>query len=79
MAKRRNGLVAEPTWYIYRQRHTPATFVGSVEAPDAATAIKRAIEEFNITDPHSRRGWLRSGAPEFSGEAPAPPWGWHLV
>ncbi len=54
MAKTRHGFAAEPTWYIYRLRHTPATFVGSVEAPDAETAIKKAIEEFNITDPQQQ-------------------------
>jgi hypothetical protein len=55
MAKRRNGFAPEPTWYVYRLRHTPASFVGSVEAPDAETAIKRAIEEFNITDPQQQK------------------------
>jgi len=55
MAKKRNGFASEPTWYVYRLRHTPATFVGSVEAPDAETAIKKAIEKFNITDPQQQK------------------------
>ncbi len=49
MAKTRHGFAAEPTWYIYRLRHTPATFVGSVEAPDAETAIKKRSK--NSTSP----------------------------
>ena len=30
---------------------TPAAIVGYVEAPDAESAIAKAIEEFKITDP----------------------------
>jgi hypothetical protein len=41
----------EYSWNVYRLRGTPAQFIGSVEAPDEATAIKKAIEEFKITDP----------------------------
>jgi hypothetical protein len=55
MPKKRNGSATEPTWYVYRLRHTPATFVGVVEAPDAETAIKKAIEQFNITDPQQQK------------------------
>jgi len=33
---------------LYRLRGTPAQFVGIVEAPDEATAIQKAIEEFHI-------------------------------
>jgi hypothetical protein len=29
--------------------------IGHVEAPDAETAIKKAIEEFKITDPERQR------------------------
>jgi hypothetical protein len=39
------------SWHIYRLRGTPAQFIGSVEASDEATAIKKAIEEFKIIDP----------------------------
>jgi hypothetical protein len=55
MPKKRNGSATGYTWYVYRLRHTPATFVGVVEAPDAETAIKRAIEEFFITDPRQQK------------------------
>jgi hypothetical protein len=41
----------EYSWDIYRLRGTPAQFIGSVEAPDEATAINKAIEEFKVTDP----------------------------
>jgi len=37
-----------PTWSIYHIKGTPAAFLGHVEAPDEETAIKRAIEEFQI-------------------------------
>jgi hypothetical protein len=43
------------TWYIYRLRSTPAAFVGMVEAPDEATAIKKAIAEFDITDTEQQK------------------------
>jgi hypothetical protein len=35
-------------WAIYRLKGTPAALLGHVEAPDAETAIKRAIDEFAI-------------------------------
>jgi hypothetical protein len=41
----------EYSWNVYRLRGTPAQFVGIVEAPDEAAAIKKAIEEFKITNP----------------------------
>jgi len=41
-------------WRISRIRGSPAEFIGYVDAPDVATAIKRAIEEFEITDPEKR-------------------------
>jgi hypothetical protein len=36
-------------------KSTPAALVGYVDAPDAESAIKRAIEEFEITDPQKQR------------------------
>jgi len=33
---------------IYRLKGTPASLLGHVEAPDAETAIKKAIDEFAI-------------------------------
>jgi hypothetical protein len=38
------------TWAILRIKGTPAVEVGWVDAPDAATAIKEAIERYGITD-----------------------------
>jgi hypothetical protein len=34
---------------------TPAAIVGYVDAPDAETAIEKAIEEFKITDPQNQQ------------------------
>ena len=36
------------SWAIYRLKGTPAALFGHVEAPDAETAIKKAIDEFAI-------------------------------
>jgi hypothetical protein len=36
-------------WAIYHITGTPAKLLGHVEAPDEESAIKRAIEEFNVT------------------------------
>jgi hypothetical protein len=33
----------------------PAALVGAVEAPDVETAIKKAIEEFDVTDPQQQK------------------------
>ena len=41
-------------WRIFRIRGTPAGDLGIVEAPDAETAIKVAIEEFKITNPEQK-------------------------
>jgi hypothetical protein len=35
-------------WAIYRLKGTPAALLGHVEAPDAETAIEKAIDEFAI-------------------------------
>ena len=44
------------TWEISRIKGTPAAILGRVEARDAEDAIKKAIEEFGITDPeHQKR------------------------
>jgi uncharacterized protein YdiU (UPF0061 family) len=37
-------------WRISRLKATPAEYIGEVEAPDEASAIKKAIEEFQITE-----------------------------
>jgi hypothetical protein len=41
----------EFSWNMHRLRGTPAQFIGRIEAPDEATAIAKATEEFHITDP----------------------------
>ena len=38
------------TWAISRVKGTPAVVLGHVEARDAESAIKAAIEKFEITD-----------------------------
>jgi hypothetical protein len=38
------------SWRIFRRRFSVETFVGIVQAPDAAAAIQKAIEQFEITD-----------------------------
>ena len=38
------------TWAISRIEGTPAVEIGWVDAPDAETAIKEAIERYGITD-----------------------------
>jgi hypothetical protein len=49
------------SWAIYRLKGTPAALLGHVEAPDAETAIRKAIDEFNIEPAfHNRlRAWRR--------------------
>jgi hypothetical protein len=47
------GTAKPPTNYRWRIIHLsdlPAKTLGYVEAPDSETAIKRAVEEFKITD-----------------------------
>jgi hypothetical protein len=36
------------TWSIYHIKGTPAALLGRVEAPDEETAIRKAIDEFQI-------------------------------
>ena len=44
MAKRKR----ETEWEVIRLKATPAAFVGLVQAPDKASALKTAIKRFNI-------------------------------
>ena len=57
MAKRTASPRQQETyrWRISRLKATPAQYIGEVEAPDEASAIKKAIEEFDIKDPHNQR------------------------
>jgi hypothetical protein len=43
-------------WRITRIKASPAALIGYVEAPDQDTAIRTAIQEFEITNPeHQKR------------------------
>ena len=42
-------------WRIFRIRGTPAADLGIVEAPDAETAIKVAVEKFKIANPEQQK------------------------
>jgi len=43
------------TWAISRIKGTPAVEIGWVDAPDAESAIKKAIDQYNITDPEQQK------------------------
>jgi hypothetical protein len=45
---------ANHSWDIFRLRGTPSEFIGIAYAPDEQTAIKKAIEEYGITDPQKQ-------------------------
>jgi hypothetical protein len=42
-------------WNIYHIKGTPAALLGRVEAPDEETAIKKAIEEFEVSPALQKR------------------------
>jgi hypothetical protein len=44
------------SWAIYHIKSTPARLIGIVDAPDEATAIARAIVEYDV--PHNEQGCL---------------------
>jgi len=45
------------SWAIYHLKHTPAEFVGIIDdAPDAETAIERAVEKLGVSQ--NERGRL---------------------
>ena len=45
----------EHRWRISLIKSTPAAELGTVSAPDAESAIAKAIEEWGITEPHRHR------------------------
>jgi len=57
MARKRKRASGDdpPWWEIIRLKSTPAAHVGRVQAADAASAIKVAIEQYQITDPIQQR------------------------
>jgi hypothetical protein len=40
---------------VFRPRGTPAALIEIVDAPDEKAAIKKALEEYNITDPERQK------------------------
>jgi hypothetical protein len=55
MSKRSKPAAKPLRWRISRIKSTPAAEIGTVFAPDAETAIRKAIEEFQIPKlQHSR-------------------------
>ena len=44
-----------PRWRITRIRSTPAAEIGTVEAPDAESAIKEAIRVYGINDAEQQK------------------------
>jgi 1,2-phenylacetyl-CoA epoxidase PaaB subunit len=51
-----------PWWRIFRLKATPAADVGRVQAPDAESAIKEAIEKYDIRPEHRDRLMARRSA-----------------
>jgi len=43
------------TWEVRRLTASPATFVGFVEAPDEAGAVKAAIKQFDVRPQDQKR------------------------
>ena len=54
MAKKTVKRHVEHAWIIYRIKKTPAEFIGRVHAPDEDAAIRKAIDEYAITNPEDR-------------------------
>ena len=50
------------SWAIYRLKGTPAALLGHVEAPDADTAIRKAIDEFKVDPAFHKRLLVRRRA-----------------
>jgi hypothetical protein len=45
----------QSSWSIYHIKGTPAAFPGHVEAPDEESAIRKAIEEFEVSPALQKR------------------------
>jgi hypothetical protein len=45
----------QPRWRISRIKATPAAELGTVTAPDAESAIAKAIKEWEIREPHRQQ------------------------
>jgi hypothetical protein len=60
--KKRASEAAAPTkqysWSIYRITSTPAKLLGHVEAADEESAIRKAIDEFGVTNPQVQKRLL---------------------
>jgi hypothetical protein len=52
MSKTRKSKLFE--WCITRIRSTPAAFIGYVEARDSEQAIRAAIWQYDISNPHEQ-------------------------
>ena len=52
---RRVRKTKERTWEIRRLKASPAALVGLVHAPDEASAIKRAVKEYEIRPEDQKR------------------------
>jgi hypothetical protein len=50
-----NLITSSPPGRSRALKGTPAAVIGHVEAPDAESAIAKAIEEFHITDPKQQK------------------------
>jgi hypothetical protein len=43
-----------PNWRVVRLKKSPAAEIGTVQAPDATSAIQAAIKKYDIADPYTR-------------------------
>jgi hypothetical protein len=55
MSKRSKPAAKQLRWRISRIKSTPAAEIGTVTASDAESAIRKAIEEYQIPKPHHSR------------------------